>query len=118
MASVTGSVKPRPRAPAPARTRTIASGPYATDAIASSDSAARPVTAVSRCRSPVSGGSSPPGTASGSVVRTDMGAGSSSVRPRAGTRAREGTQRLPAPPPPPTSPVAFFALDLAVLTGR
>jgi len=49
-------------------TRTIASGPYATDAIASSESAARPVTAVSRCRSPVSGGSSAAGASPGSIV--------------------------------------------------
>lgn len=57
MVSVTGRVKPSPAPPARASTSTIASGPYATDAIASRESAARPPTTDRRCRSPVSAGS-------------------------------------------------------------
>src|SRR5258708_5900218 len=52
MARVTGRVYPSPAAPATARTRTMASGPYATEAIASRESAASPWVAVRRCRSP------------------------------------------------------------------
>ncbi|MFI7641533.1 hypothetical protein [Nonomuraea sp. NPDC049400] len=68
MVSVTGMVNPSPAPPANASTSTIASGPYATDAIASSDSAASPPTTDSRCRSPVSTGSS----AAVGVFTTDM----------------------------------------------
>jgi len=42
MAKVTGSVRPSPAVPAAASTSTMASGPYATELSASSDSAASP----------------------------------------------------------------------------
>ncbi|CAM5408311.1 hypothetical protein STANM309S_06378 [Streptomyces tanashiensis] len=95
MASVTGSVKPSPYPPAAASTSTMASGPYATDAIASSDSAARPVTAVSRCRAPLSGGSSAPGTASFSVVKVVMRDGLLHIGLRSASGPTLGMSALP-----------------------
>ena len=112
MARVTGSVNPSPCAPAAASTRTIASGPYATDAIASSDSAASPVTAVSRCRSPVSGGSSSAGSRPGLDRQDRHGIRAPS---RKGPRTRGGDARVcpgsVRSPPCSTPPCAFFARE-------
>ena len=49
MAIVTGTVKPIPAPPARANTNTMASGPYDTEAIASSDRPASPVATESFC---------------------------------------------------------------------
>src|SRR6516164_10859029 len=61
MATVTGSVYSKPTVPAATRTTTIASGPYATEDSASSESAARPSSVVSRylssCSATGTGGS-------------------------------------------------------------
>src|SRR3569833_4482114 len=80
MASVTGSVQPRAAPPPAASTMTMASGPYATEAMASRDSAASPPSTDRRSRSPTSGRS---------VLRradsTLIGAGPSRLEPVAQT---------------------------------
>ena len=73
MTIVTGNALPRAPTPAVASTSTIASGPYATEDSASSESAESPCSTVSRWRSSDSG-SSP-------VDRADPAGGASSAMP-------------------------------------
>ncbi len=79
MQRVTGRVKPRPYAPAAARIRTTDSGPYATEAIASRERAARPWTEVRRCRA--SGSGAGPGAGVGAEPEGDGPVIRSVVRP-------------------------------------